>query len=379
MELEPFRSWADVIAYARTGAPLYYSAPLDRRPVRLNPGRNMPYSYEVRARTIRVWPPGSVGRGRFRTSDPFTADREHLSRFFKPIEGRLEMNERKGTAMKIAIPNMPMWEQIDGDMDPGTYGGTIAKADGEHIELLKIQPVREYVSDREASEVGFPFWTREAWFDLADLDLSNPDVRSALDAIGMDEDALEKATPTQRALTIASALLDYGRADEGPSGWSDDIIAHDEKVKWATGKIAGSEYLADEDDEFAYEISLDDLDVDYEQYGPEENNPTSGLKVHKRRNDIEITEWTDIEHATGEEQEEGAKVVKQYTEVDIRELFDPNAKHRGVYSADDKNITIVDLAKMDDDEEREKAIVAAAISYMGYYGGEEEYVDAIGD
>ena len=63
--------------------------------------------------------------------------------------------------LEIVIPTMD-WEQIGGDMSPGTYGGTIATGDGQTIELIKIQPVREYVGDKEAAEVGFPFWTREA-------------------------------------------------------------------------------------------------------------------------------------------------------------------------------------------------------------------------
>ena len=46
--------------------------------------------------------------------------------------------------LEITIPTMD-WEQIGGDMDPGTYGGTIATGDGHTIELIKIQPVREYV------------------------------------------------------------------------------------------------------------------------------------------------------------------------------------------------------------------------------------------
>lgn len=155
--------------------------------------------------------------------------------------------------MKIEIPNMPMWEQIGGDMNPGTYGGTLARSDRGAIELLKIQPVREYIGDREAAEVGFPFWTREAYFDLDDLDPSHKDVRSALDSIGMSLSTLEEEyTPTQRALVIAEALLDYGRADEGPAGWSKDILF--EKVKWWGGKVAGPEYLADEDDEFRREV-----------------------------------------------------------------------------------------------------------------------------
>jgi hypothetical protein len=91
---------------------------------------------------------------------------------FKPSKG-----------LEIAIPHMG-WEQISGDMSPETYGGIIATADGRSIELIEIQPVREHVGDDEARDVGFPFWTKEAYFDAADLDLSNKDVQSALESIG---------------------------------------------------------------------------------------------------------------------------------------------------------------------------------------------------
>jgi hypothetical protein len=286
-------------------------------------------------------------------------------------------HRERASNLEIRIPEMSMWEQIGGDMDPGTYGGTIATGDGSSLELLKIQPVREYVGDKEAAEVGFPFWTREAYFDVDDLDPSHKDVKSALDSIGMELDTLENDfTPTQRALVIAEALLDYGRADEGPAGWSKDIIS--EKVKWSTGKIEGPEYLADEDDAFLREILLGDLDVDYESYGPDENEPTSGLKVVVRGHTVEITEWTDVEDATGEEQPEGEKISRQYAEVELDNLFDPKGKHRGSYSGDNREVSLVELAQMDDDA-REKAIVAAAIAYLAYYGGEEEFVDRIGD
>ena len=74
-----FATWADVMAFARAPSPtganrLYYWAPLDARPVLLR-------DYQVRARTLRIFPPGSRGRGRARTSDPFIADAKHLSRF----------------------------------------------------------------------------------------------------------------------------------------------------------------------------------------------------------------------------------------------------------------------------------------------------------
>jgi hypothetical protein len=155
--------------------------------------------------------------------------------------------------IEIRIPTMP-WTQIGGDMDPGASGGTIATADGDHIELLKIMPVREYVGDKEAADVGFPFWSKEAWFDLADLDLKNKDVKSALETIGMSLDTLsEDHTPEQRALVIAEALLDYGRGDEGPSGWSEDLPGYE--VKWWGDKVATlPDYVADEDEAFRDDV-----------------------------------------------------------------------------------------------------------------------------
>jgi hypothetical protein len=160
--------------------------------------------------------------------------------------------------IEIEIPTMD-WEQINGDMDPGAHGGTIARGDGNYLELLKIQPVREYVGDGEAAEVGFPFWTREASYNADDLDPSKPEVQSAMQYVGLDEDALRDITPTQRALTIADALLDHGHGvEEGPSGWSEDVLSV--QVKWSTGQVAGAEYIADEDDAFRNEVlGYDDI------------------------------------------------------------------------------------------------------------------------
>lgn len=88
MNLVHFESWADVLAYAREGHPLYYKAPMDRNATRFIPsdGERAPYTYVVQARTLKMYPPGSVGRGRQRTSDPFTADSGHLDRFSHAAE-----------------------------------------------------------------------------------------------------------------------------------------------------------------------------------------------------------------------------------------------------------------------------------------------------
>jgi hypothetical protein len=87
--LIPFESWADVLTYARAGQPLYYQAPMDHQATRLRPGAKTIFGFEVRAKTIRIWPSGSLGRGRSRTSDPFNADKGHLPRFSRPLESEL--------------------------------------------------------------------------------------------------------------------------------------------------------------------------------------------------------------------------------------------------------------------------------------------------
>lgn len=142
------------------------------------------------------------------------------------------------------------WKQVDGDMNPSQYGATIAKADGHAIELLKIQPVREYVGDGEALEVGHPFWTREAYYYAEDLSLDRKEVQDALGSCGLDVSSIPEE---HRAVAIACALLDYGSGcDEGPAGWARDVLG-DRKVEWwgRQGKRPmGWRYIADEDVEF---------------------------------------------------------------------------------------------------------------------------------
>lgn len=144
--------------------------------------------------------------------------------------------------------NKTTWRQIGGDMDPGSYGGTIARFDGDHVEVRQIQPVREYVGDEEAIEVGFPFWTREGYYDSSDLDVNDPDMQEAMKFCGLQEEDLPEEKHN-RLFALAECALLYGlKADEGPAGWAEDVVPG--KVRWASGKMAGWKYLADEDDEF---------------------------------------------------------------------------------------------------------------------------------
>lgn len=160
--------------------------------------------------------------------------------------------------MKLRIPKHD-WKQVGGDMNPGAHGGIIARADGDHIEIIEIQPVRAYVSDGEAAQIGYPFWSRGGWFDLDDLDLSNADVQSAMKSWGYSERDLEKLDPDVRATAIAEMLLSYGRGDEGLAGWSDDVVPGP-VVWWGSKKPQGAEYLADEDEDFRRDVLEEDED-----------------------------------------------------------------------------------------------------------------------
>jgi hypothetical protein len=166
-----------------------------------------------------------------------------------------------GEALEIQIPTFG-WRQIGGDMNPGSYGGIIARADGNQIELVNIQPVREYVGDKEAAEVGFPFWTQEATYDLSDLSLDKKEVLSALQSVGIGPDGITDqgdavlldASPEQRALIIAEALMGYGYGkDEAGGGWAADLLNF--PIEWWGGTIATfPEYCGDEDDEFRRDV-----------------------------------------------------------------------------------------------------------------------------
>jgi len=130
METVPFETWKDVLAYARTGGPLYYQAPLDRLPTHLIPAEGkspVPYTYKVQARTIRIWPPGSVGRGRFRTADPFNADSGHLARFSRPVEGGVhetqEVAAHREPADEHAATELVMYIENTSELSPDGPSG----------------------------------------------------------------------------------------------------------------------------------------------------------------------------------------------------------------------------------------------------------------
>ncbi len=148
------------------------------------------------------------------------------------------------------IPKIPKMDptQIGGDCDPATHGAIIARADGLTIDLTEIQPVRACVGDREAQDVGFPFWTRTATYWADDLDTDNADVKAALESSGID---LSDVRPELLTVTIAQACLSYGLGvDEGPAGWAKDILPRERVQWWTSIRPNGWRFLACEDVEF---------------------------------------------------------------------------------------------------------------------------------
>lgn len=139
------------------------------------------------------------------------------------------------------------WRQIGGDVDPGAHGAVIARFDGDCVEIIEIQPVRELAGQTALEQYRFPFWTREAYYRRTDLLVGRREVRAALTADGLGPVDLP-ADPRERALAIAEALLRYGvGVDEGsPCGWARDVVPG--RVQWwASKRPCGWRFLADED------------------------------------------------------------------------------------------------------------------------------------
>ena len=132
-----------------------------------------------------------------------------------------------------------VWYQIDGDLDAAKYGATIARFDGSGVELREIQSVREHVGDREAAEVGYPFWSNEAYFDEDELSGSS------------------RAEKLERLEEKIEDLAVEGKIpwEPGPSGWAADVLpvpgAQASRIHWWTPQGHG---FREEEAEFRREI-----------------------------------------------------------------------------------------------------------------------------
>jgi hypothetical protein len=134
------------------------------------------------------------------------------------------------------------WRQVGGDQDPGRYGCVLARAGGDAIELLEIQPVREHTSKGEAAEVGYPFWSREAYYSPADL--VEAECQDAIRCAGLESEG--PISP----LEIALAKLAWGEgAEDGPAGWAREVFP-EKAYYWCNKRPLSGAAFADEDREF---------------------------------------------------------------------------------------------------------------------------------
>lgn len=117
--------------------------------------------------------------------------------------------------------------------------------------------------------------------------------------------------------------------------------------------------------------------IDYEAFGPgdDEEMAESGLRIEAHGADVSIEEWTDLVAASGEEYPEGQDWSYQSAVVSLRDLLDPEGKHRNTYSGD-TGLSYGEVAILPE-EKREEAIIAAAIAYIGYGYGDEDVVGGL--
>jgi len=140
------------------------------------------------------------------------------------------------------------WTQIGGDINPGAHGGIIARRDADgSIEVLEIQPVVDSVGETEATEVGFPFWTREAYYSAEEL---TPEAEGNAELLAQFDASDLPTDPESMALLLAEERLRYGLGtDGGDGGWARDVVPG--RVQWwASKRPRGWRFLADEDAEF---------------------------------------------------------------------------------------------------------------------------------
>jgi len=128
------------------------------------------------------------------------------------------------------------------------------------------------------------------------------------------------------------------------------------------------------------EDALADISFRYYAQSSEEN-PNSGLEVEVGGGSATIHEWMVADEPDDEAHRESYRtwpVSKRSASVDLVVLLNPTNRQRGSYSRDDSRVGAIDVARMNPDAQQE-AIVNAAISWLAYYGGDEEWVESVGD
>ena len=112
------------------------------------------------------------------------------------------------------------WVQVSGDVNAADYGCVLAMFDGHGVRLRRIEPVADYVG-RDASEVGYAYWSSEAYLEPEEVTCAGCD--------GDCSTMLAKVT----CRVHAEDCSDGPTWEPGPSGWSRDVLpVASSKVTW---------------------------------------------------------------------------------------------------------------------------------------------------
>jgi hypothetical protein len=139
MQFERFESWADVVSYAKQHGHLWYQAPLDVKPTKLEATlpKRKPRGSMVPGdgwkECIRLTPHAAL------EADPFGVFSDHLARMRRPVYGPLR-GLAAGTRVKCRYREQHQGTLLAFD-DPRAWQGSIAFGDG----LPDRDAVRDHV------------------------------------------------------------------------------------------------------------------------------------------------------------------------------------------------------------------------------------------
>lgn len=60
-------------------------------------------------------------------------------------------------------------KQVGGDINPARYGGSFFQVSGDDVEVLILQPVVEYVGEKEAADLAHPYWVKTVTVSREDV------------------------------------------------------------------------------------------------------------------------------------------------------------------------------------------------------------------
>jgi hypothetical protein len=139
-----------------------------------------------------------------------------------------------------------LYKQVSGDVNPAQYGATLLRWEGDEIEIVQIQPVRNYLSDSEAVEIGFPFWKREARYSKQDL--NGVEALNAVNSACLDLSEIDSMTARYEA--VAVACMEHGwKVEEEAGGFARDVFPPKARY-WCNKRPLSGAAFADEDSEY---------------------------------------------------------------------------------------------------------------------------------